>query len=138
MTTYEPRWDINLEQGAQAQIWVADIAQMLKEGSGSIEVKRDAWMVKTRRLYIEKECLKRGKWEPSGLQVTEAKLWAFVLGAHPAILIFCTDWLRRAEALASKHPGNAASCNRGSHPTRGTYVYMDHFFKTRDVARDEH
>lgn len=138
MAGYEPRWDINAESGAQAQTWVVDIIQMLKDGSGSIEVKRDAWVAITRRLYIEKECLRQGEWVASGLQTTEAKLWAFVLGPHPGILFFCTDWLRRAEALAAKHPGNAASCKQGSHPTRGTYVYMDHFFKTRDVSRDEH
>jgi len=56
------------------------VEELLTEGK-TVEVKRDRkWWV-TNNLYIEVECwyMKSKSWEPSGIMVTEASYWAFVL-----------------------------------------------------------
>lgn len=53
----------------------------LLTGARTVEVKRDRkWWI-TNNIYIEVECFfqKSQAWEPSGLMVTEAEYWAFVL-----------------------------------------------------------
>ena len=133
---YKPEWDIDLKRGAQAELFVDDLAKMLGEHSAEVEVKRDAWFVKSNRLFVEKKCFRRGEWRPSGLQTTKAKIYVFVFGPHPGMLAVSTEWLRKAVILAEFDPRN---CDRpggqnGSHPTRGTYVYLNHLVQTRDKS----
>ena len=56
------------------------VEELLTEGK-RIEVKRDRKWHLTGNVYIEVECFftKDNKWAPSGLAVTEAEYWAFVL-----------------------------------------------------------
>jgi len=56
------------------------VNQLLTEG-GTVEVKRDRKWWSTNNLYIEVECWYRRSqnWEPSGVMVTKAAYWAFVL-----------------------------------------------------------
>jgi hypothetical protein len=57
------------------------LVEELLTGGRTVEVKRDRkWWI-TNNLYIEVECWfnKSKSWEPSGLSVTEAAYWAFVL-----------------------------------------------------------
>lgn len=141
--TYDPKlshFDIDMARGAQGELLVLDICKMLAAGNGNIEVKRDAWFVHSQRFYVERECQGRdGVWRKSGIDVTKAKLWAFVMGAHPGIAIFETAWLRRAMELAAKDERNRkAECAYGKNPTRGIYVYISHLIKTREPSLDEH
>lgn len=132
-------FDLDLKRGAQGEIFVSDIQDMLSNGSGSIEVKTDAWAVKTGRLYVETECRGRdGRWRASGLAITRATFWAFKFGKQPMMQIVDTDWLRRAAELAGKHPANQTECKYGENPTRGTFVYPNHLKETRNTDLDEH
>ena len=56
------------------------VEELLTEGK-RIEVKRDRKWHLTGNVYIEVECFftKDNAWAPSGLAVTEAEYWAFVL-----------------------------------------------------------
>ena len=56
------------------------VEELLTEGK-RIEVKRDRKWHLTGNVYIEVECFftKDNAWSPSGLAVTEAEYWAFVL-----------------------------------------------------------
>lgn len=136
---YEPRWDIDLARGQQGEMFVRRITEMLANGNGQIEVKYDAWWLKTGRLFIERECLRRGKYEPSGIITTQALIWAFVAGKHEFMVAIATDHLRRAvDYSIQRWPGNGdAKCDRGSHPTRGVYIYPIDIRESRELSRDE-
>jgi hypothetical protein len=130
-------FDHDVERGAPGELFVLDICRMLAERSGSIEVKLDHRFTEESRFYIERECRGRdGTWRPSGIAVTKATLWALVVGVQkpdrmlPMVVIVATDWLRRAVALAEKHPRNLRECKYGENPTRGVLVYIPHFSKT--------
>jgi hypothetical protein len=139
---YDPRlshFDLDMARGRQAELWIDDIRKSLAESSAEIEVKRDAWFPKTARFYVERECCGRdGRWRPSGIATTKAKLWAFVFGAHPGALILEVRWLQRAVVEAQKRPGNTASMDYGQNPTRGIFVYQGDILKARDMLKDEH
>jgi hypothetical protein len=137
---YEPRWDRDLERGKQGEMFAHRIALTSRDGSAPIEVKTDAWWLQTQRIYVELECFRQGKWRPSGLATTESLYWTTVAGKHELEMTIATAWLRRAVAhAAARHPDNSkAECRRGSHPTRGVYVYFHDIVQTRDEALDEH
>ncbi len=134
--SYDPRlshFDIDMKRGAQGELLVHDICDMLAEGKGSIEVKTDYKFLSSQRFYVERECRGRdGKWRPSGLSVTKAQFWAFVTGERAGLFIFDTDWLRRATDLAAQNERNRASCDYGKNPTRGVLVYLNHLLRTSD------
>lgn len=56
------------------------VEELLTEGK-TIEVKRDRKWWSTNNLYIEVECWyqRSQSWEPSGVRVSKAEYWAFVL-----------------------------------------------------------
>ena len=62
---YEPGFDIDAEVGHQGALFTLKVIEALKDGSS--EVKTDAMAVRTGNLYIECQCLKRGRWAPSGI-----------------------------------------------------------------------
>ena len=127
---YEPRFDIDLERGRTGELFVLDICHMLAKRSATIEVKTDDRYADTGRLYVEHECRGRdGVWRPSGLVTTKAKLWAFVVNKQTGVLIYDTEWLRRAVSFA-QHLGNKAEHPKGETPTKGICVGPNHFFLT--------
>ena len=114
---YEPRWDIDFAVGRQAEMWVSDIITAL--GTDAIEVKADERALRTGNLYVEYEC--RGK--PSGIAITRAVLWIYVLNVEQLALVVSVERLKvlGREALRA---GRDGSCTRGSHPTRGALVRL--------------
>ena len=117
---------------------MADIVAALTEQRA--EIKTDAWWPKTGRMYVETECMKAdGKWHPSGINKTEARVFVFVAGKHPWMLAIATESLRRAAAHAlARHPGNGASQPRGRYKTKGVFVYWHDIINSRDESLDEH
>lgn len=122
---YEPRFDIDLEFGAQGEIFVMNVMNSLGTGSGSVEVKTDAKYEKTGNVYVEYECLKRGKWIPSGIQTTTADFWAFVLGINTFCFFIATETLKDAAREKWRNPDNRKSCDKGSCPTHGIVLNVD-------------
>jgi hypothetical protein len=72
-------FDLDFRYGVEGETLVKD----LLSGGRTVEVKRDRKWHATNNLYIEVECWyqRSQSWEPSGLMVTKAEYWAFVLEA---------------------------------------------------------
>jgi hypothetical protein len=70
-------FDLDLKFGQEGEALVKE----LHTSGKTVEVKTDRQWVRTNNLYIETECyhLSCKCWEPSGLAVTKADYWVFVL-----------------------------------------------------------
>lgn len=128
-------FDLDMKRGKQGELFVSDIRDAFASGTSRIEVKTDFRFFESMRFYIETECRGRdGVWRPSGLNVTRAQLWAIVLGNLPGMMIFDTDWLRRAVAVSAGMSGsNILSCDYGENPTKGVVVTLHHLRMARDA-----
>ena len=98
--------------------------------SGTIEVKTDLRWRETGNIYVETECFYQtsGQWEPSGLSVTKATHWAFVLNG--LIIILETDDLR----VIVDAEGTAADCKIEPNPSRGFLIRVDHILRRYKYA----
>ena len=101
--TNKSSFDLDFGYGRKGE----QLVDELLTGGRTVEVKRDRKWAKTNNLYIETECFfkKIEDWAPSGLGVTEASYWAFVL--EESTLIVPTDALR----YAVKEFGREITCN---------------------------
>jgi hypothetical protein len=70
-------WDKDFSFGLEGETLVEEL---LTRGK-TVEVKRDARWRDTGNLYIEYACFYQGvkAWKPSGIAVTKADYWAFVI-----------------------------------------------------------
>lgn len=118
---YEPNWDVDLAVGKQGELYVASIADMLKDGTGRVEVKTDEKATKYERIYVEYECKKFGGWAKSGIATTTADIWAVVLGGD-TVLAVPTWRLKQAARRVAKNPMLRKECVKGSHPTKGVVI----------------
>jgi hypothetical protein len=117
---YEPRFDLDLEYGKQAELFVDDVAVAILEQR--VEVKRDARWHQTGNLFVEFQCRKvSGRWEKSGITDTDATLWAFILADTQTAIFIPTALLYEITKDHYKR-GNWTEQNRGSHPTRGVLI----------------
>ena len=75
--TNKSSFDLDFSFGREGEELVE---QLLTKGK-RVEVKRDRKWQDTGNVYIETACFftKKNEWAPSGLAVTEAEYWAFVL-----------------------------------------------------------
>lgn len=87
-------FDLDFGYGRQGETLVEE----LLTGGKTVEVKRDRRWVETGNLYIETGCYftKIDDWAPSGLFVTEAAYWAFVI--QDSIFIVPTETLKEVVA----------------------------------------
>lgn len=121
---YEPRFDIDLEVGRQGELYVAQVVDAMRAGA-SIEVKTDEAATKWQRVYLESSCLYSGQYRPSGLATTSAELWATVLAGD--VLVVAPTWrYRYVGNKAAKRPVLRRELKRGSHPTKGVVVPLQH------------
>ena len=93
------------------------VESLLTEGK-RIEVKRDRKWNITGNVYIETDCFftKNNAWAPSGLSVTEAEYWAFVLNKTVIMLPTSTLW------QAVKTYGREITCEIPPNLSRGYLV----------------
>lgn len=118
-----PDWDIDQEIGSNGELFVADIIAALKDGQ-SIEVKTDVWAPVSGNVYVEYSCRYFGKYQPSGISVTTARIWAFVLASE--VVVFTP--VDRLKALARYYYRLGRARNggaAGSHPTWGVLIPVD-------------
>jgi hypothetical protein len=69
-------WDLDLRDGEMGESKLADLLHM-----DTVEVKTDRRWIETGNLFIEESCFYQGsgQWQPSGLAVSKATHWAFIL-----------------------------------------------------------
>lgn len=96
------------------------VEELLTEGK-KVEVKRDRkWWI-TGNIYVEVECYyQRSKsWEKSGLSVTEAEYWAFVL--EKGVLMVPTNHVW----YAIKEFGRDITCEIPPNRSKGYLIKID-------------
>lgn len=116
--TRRPEWDIDRARGEEAEQLVRQMRSAL--AVGSCEVKRDDQAAKTGNVYVEYACLTSQGWQPSGLSVTKAANFVFVL-FDMRVIVWLPVWLLKNIARDCKK----AEQPHGSHPTRGVLVPVD-------------
>jgi hypothetical protein len=81
-------WDLDLRAGEAGESKLADLLHM-----DTIEVKTDRRWKDTGNLFIEESCFYQssGQWEPSGLSVSKATHWGFILDG--SVIIVTRDHL---------------------------------------------
>lgn len=119
--TAEPRFDIDATYGGQGELLLADYLTWLAEGNGRIEVKRKRYC--DLRFYVETHCDKgrRGEYQPSGISVTTASAWAFVIADTGISIIVPTDELR---AMITDSSTKDVAEADGTCPTRGKLINL--------------
>ena len=109
----DSNWDLDLRAGLSGESKVADLLSL-----DTVEVKTDRRWWETGNVYIETECWYQSSqsWEPSGIRVTKATHWAFVL--EDTVLIVPTERLR--ENVWTN--GRPIECNIPPNPSRGYLI----------------
>jgi hypothetical protein len=76
-------WDLDLRDGEAGESKLADLLRM-----DTIEVKTDRRWKDTGNLFIEESCFYQGsgQWELSGLSVSKATHWAFIIEGNVIIV----------------------------------------------------
>lgn len=117
----EPRFDLDYVYGRQGELQIADFLSWIATGNGQVEVKRKRYL--DLKFYIETHCDKgrTGEFLPSGISITTAKAWAFVIAESGVSVIVPTDELRRMLDDSSSKDRTEID---GSCPTRGKLVYL--------------
>jgi hypothetical protein len=106
------------------------VEQLLTEGK-RIEVKRDRKWWSTNNIYIEVECFfrKSMSWEPSGINVTEAEYWAFVL--EKAVIMVPTDHVR----WAVKYRGREITCEIPPNLSKGFLITVEDLLEAARILK---
>ena len=106
-------WDLDLRAGEVGEMKLADLLSM-----DTIEVKTDRRWHETGNLYIETECFQQSTrtWEDSGISVSKATHWAFVL--EDGVIILPT--FRLKDAIVSY--GKTITCEIPPNFSRGFLV----------------
>jgi hypothetical protein len=106
-------WDIDLRAGELGESRVADLLSL-----DTVEVKTDRRWKDTGNLYIETECyyVADNSWKASGVRVSKATHWAFVL--ESSVLIIPTHILKEV----IWHSTRPITCNIPPNPSRGYLI----------------
>lgn len=108
------------------------VEELLTEGK-RIEVKRDRKWNKTNNLFIEVECwfLKTQSWEASGLMVTEAEYWAFVL--EKGVVMVPTDHVH----YAINNFGREITCDIPPNKSKGFLIKVEDLLVAMKELKNE-
>lgn len=109
-------WDLDFSRGQFGESILSDIVY-------TAEVKTDYGWKKTGNLFIETECYykKFNEYRPSGLSVSKANYYAFVLpkdGEQPVVLSIPTDLLKEVV----KNKGRKIACVITENPSKGYLI----------------
>jgi hypothetical protein len=107
-------FDLDYSYGLQGE----NLVDQLLNGAKTVEVKRDRRWWDTGNIYIEVSCWYNTSqsWEESGLAVTEAKYWAFVL--ESGVILVPTNHVK----YAVKVFGRAITCDIEPNRSRGYLI----------------
>ena len=110
-------FDLDLSYGQAGENLVEEL---LTQGR-TVEVKRDRKWHSTGNLYVEVECwyMRTESWEPSGVMVTKAEYWAFVL--ENGVLMVPTNHV----LYAIKNFGRQITCEIPPNRSKGYLITVD-------------
>ncbi len=110
-------FDLDLKFGKEGENTVANLLSI-----ETVEVKRDARWKETGNLYIETECWYNASqsWEPSGLSVSKATHYAFVL--EGMVVIVPTEDLK----TITYANGRPIECKIEPNPSKGYLIKLSH------------
>ena len=119
-------WDLDFRDGEIGESKVADLLHL-----DTVEVKTDRRWVETGNLYIETECYYQNDdaWKPSGIRVSEATHWGFVL--EDSVLIVP---LHRLKEIIWES-GRPITCNIPPNPSRGYLITPAQLMEHVRIAR---
>ena len=108
------------------------VEELLTKGK-TVEVKRDRKWHATGNLYVEVECWyqKSNSWEKSGLSVSEADYWAFVL--EHGVLMIPKDHVY----YALRHYGREITCEIPPNRSKGYLITVNDLLEAMRVLKDE-
>jgi hypothetical protein len=117
----EPRFDLDYSYGVQGELQIGTLLTWIASGNGQVEVKRKRYL--DLDFYIETHCDKgrRGQWQPSGISVTTAAAWAFVIGDTDVAVIIPTEQVR---AMLTDPSSFDRAETDGECPTRGKLISL--------------
>jgi hypothetical protein len=109
----DSNWDLDYRDGLLGESKIADLLHL-----DTVEVKTDRRWLQTGNIYIETECFYQtdNEWKPSGIRVSQASHWGFVL--EDTILIVP---MYRLKEIIWEH-GKPITCNIPPNPTRGYLI----------------
>ena len=112
-------FDLDFSKGKEGEDYVELVLRAIL--TGTIEVKKDMKWLETGNIYVETECFFQTsqEYEPSGLSVTKATHWAFVLA--DMVLILPTEDLKEVVRVE----GHPISTNIEPNPTKGFLIKVD-------------
>lgn len=110
-------FDLDFTYGKEGE----NLVEQLLTGGKTVEVKRDRKWWSTNNVYIEVECwyLSSQSWEPSGLSVSKADYWAFVL--EKGVVMIPTDHLH----YAVKNFGRQITCEIPPNRSKGFLITVE-------------
>ena len=110
-------FDLDFTNGREGE----QLVEALLTGGKTVEVKRDIRWQDTGNLYIEYTCYyqKSQSWEWSGIMVTKADYWAFVLGE--GVLMVPTNLLKQVCMASKRH----AETRTPPNPSKGYLITVD-------------
>jgi len=119
-------WDLDLRFGQEGEVAANSLLTAPIE---TVEVKRDRRWKDTGNLYIETECWSDvpAFWYPSGITVSKATHWSFVL--EDILITVPTDKIK----LAVKTYGMPKEMNRPEYSTRGYLITVDNLLRVAFV-----
>ena len=117
----EPRFDRDYAYGRQGELQINEFLEWIAAGNGQVECKRKRYLDLC--FYVETDQKKPGDetWTPSGISVTTAAGWAFVIGDTGITVLFPTDELR---AMLDDPSTLDRQQLRGDYRTRGKVVNL--------------
>lgn len=123
VTGRQPDFDIDFRYGHEGERWTEGFIEQLQRGT--IEVKRKSRI--DDQFYVEYECFRQDRWQPSGIQTTKAEFWVFLIHDSGMAFVVETRLLRGAfERLRYQQHRHKSELD-GSHPTHGLLIEFGAF-----------
>lgn len=117
----QPGWDVDYPYGQAAEINVRQLLHWIATGNGQAEVKRKRML--DLNFYVETHCDKgrRGDYAPSGISISTADVWAYVLGDTGVTVVMPIEHVRR---MLDHVTTRDRAEEDGSCPTKGKLISL--------------
>lgn len=121
MSRAEPRFDLDLRYGQEAETRIRELLDWVVADNGQCEVKRKRFIDLS--FYVETHCDRgrTGIFQPSGINTTTSAMWFFVIEDTGIHVAFPTMLLRELALCSSSQDKEEQD---GSCPTRGKLINL--------------